>query len=128
MTFLIRLLIDWPERIATQFSWLAPLLARVTVGWGFLFPAKSGLPQSTVTCRWRKAPVQFTMSLSWYAITAWGLPSTSIRNRGMSALPSNVNWSTGRLMLDSSTGCARHRYRHRGRDLAKRPSGVGQHR
>ena len=36
MTFLVRLLIDWPERLATQFSWLAPLVARVTVGWVFL--------------------------------------------------------------------------------------------
>src|SRR5215471_15216306 len=38
------------------------------------------------------------------SITSWGLPSASIRNRGMSLLPSNVNSSTGRLMLDSSTG------------------------
>jgi putative oxidoreductase len=37
MKFLVRLLIDWPERFATYFSWLAPLVARVTVGWVFLW-------------------------------------------------------------------------------------------
>jgi putative oxidoreductase len=37
MTFLVRLLIDWPERLAAYFSWLAPLLPRVTVGWVFLW-------------------------------------------------------------------------------------------
>jgi len=37
MKFLLRLLIDWPERLAAYFSWLAPLVARVTVGWVFLW-------------------------------------------------------------------------------------------
>jgi putative oxidoreductase len=37
MKFLVRLLIDWPGRIAAYFSWLAPLVARVTVGWVFLW-------------------------------------------------------------------------------------------
>jgi putative oxidoreductase len=37
MKFLVRSLIDWPERLAAYFSWLAPLLARVTVGWVFLW-------------------------------------------------------------------------------------------
>jgi putative oxidoreductase len=37
MKVLVRLLIDWPERLAAYFVWLAPLLARVTVGWVFLW-------------------------------------------------------------------------------------------
>jgi len=37
MKFLVRLFIDWPGRLAAYFSWLAPLLARVTVGWVFLW-------------------------------------------------------------------------------------------
>jgi putative oxidoreductase len=37
MKFLLRLLLDWPERLAAYFSYLAPLVARVTVGWVFLW-------------------------------------------------------------------------------------------
>ena len=37
MKVLVRLLIDWPERLAAYFAWLAPLLARMTVGWVFLW-------------------------------------------------------------------------------------------
>ena len=37
MRFLVDLLIDWPERLAAHFSWLAPLAARVTVRWVFLW-------------------------------------------------------------------------------------------
>ena len=37
MKVLVRLLIDWPERLAAYFAWLAPLVARVTVGWVFLW-------------------------------------------------------------------------------------------
>lgn len=36
MRFLITCLIDWPARAARHFAWLAPLFARVTVGWVFL--------------------------------------------------------------------------------------------
>jgi putative oxidoreductase len=36
MKFLVTLLIDWPARIARPFRWLAPLVARVTVGYIFL--------------------------------------------------------------------------------------------
>ena len=36
MDFLNRHLIDWPRRIASQLQWLAPLLARIVVGWVFL--------------------------------------------------------------------------------------------
>jgi putative oxidoreductase len=37
MNFLIDVLIDWPARVARQLQWLAPLLARVVVGWVFLW-------------------------------------------------------------------------------------------
>ena len=36
MKFLITLLIDWPARIVHPFKWLAPLVARLTVGYVFL--------------------------------------------------------------------------------------------
>ena len=37
MTFLIQWLIDWPRRVAGHLAWLAPLFARITVGWVFLW-------------------------------------------------------------------------------------------
>ena len=37
MNVLVDWLIDWPERTARRFDWLAPLLARITVGWVFLW-------------------------------------------------------------------------------------------
>jgi putative oxidoreductase len=37
MKILVDWLIDWPERTARHFQWLAPLLARITVGWVFLW-------------------------------------------------------------------------------------------
>ncbi|HEX9707325.1 MAG TPA: DoxX family protein [Steroidobacteraceae bacterium] len=37
MNFLIGVLIDWPARVARQLQWLAPLLARIVVGWVFLW-------------------------------------------------------------------------------------------
>ena len=37
MNLLADWLIDWPERTARQLAWLGPLLARVTVGWVFLW-------------------------------------------------------------------------------------------
>src|SRR5258708_15837014 len=36
MRFLTRWLIDRPESIAGRFSWLGPLVVRVTVGWVFM--------------------------------------------------------------------------------------------
>jgi putative oxidoreductase len=35
--YLIRWLIDWPESVARHLTWLAPLFARITVGWVFLW-------------------------------------------------------------------------------------------
>ena len=34
---LIHWLIDWPERVARHIDWLAPLFARLVVGWVFLW-------------------------------------------------------------------------------------------
>lgn len=36
MRVLIDWLVGWPERTASHLSWLAPLFARITVGWVFL--------------------------------------------------------------------------------------------
>lgn len=37
MQFLMRWLIDWPRQVAGHLTWLAPLFARITVGWVFLW-------------------------------------------------------------------------------------------
>jgi putative oxidoreductase len=37
MKFLVRWLIDWPRGVARHLTWLAPLFARITVGWVFLW-------------------------------------------------------------------------------------------
>src|SRR5437016_6901594 len=37
MRFLVQWLIEWPERVARHLTWLAPLFARITVGWVFLW-------------------------------------------------------------------------------------------
>jgi putative oxidoreductase len=50
MKFLIRWLIDWPRSMAQYLIWLAPLFARITVGWVFLWSGWGklhNLPQVT---------------------------------------------------------------------------------
>jgi putative oxidoreductase len=50
MNFLIRCLIDWPRRVAAHLDWLAPLFARIVVGWVFLLSGWGklhNLPQVT---------------------------------------------------------------------------------
>lgn len=37
MEFLVKGLIDWPESVARRLQWLAPLFARIVVGWVFLW-------------------------------------------------------------------------------------------
>ena len=37
MKSLTRLLIEWPQQVAGYLGWLAPLFARITVGWVFLW-------------------------------------------------------------------------------------------
>jgi putative oxidoreductase len=48
--FLVQWLIDWPRHIAGYLGWLAPLFARITVGWVFLWSGwgkLTSLPQVT---------------------------------------------------------------------------------
>src|SRR5580692_10974392 len=50
MRQLIEWLINWPERVAAHLQWLAPLFARITVGWVFLLSGwgkLNNLPQVT---------------------------------------------------------------------------------
>src|SRR5579862_6898042 len=50
MKFLVRYLINWPRDVAHHLTWLAPLFARITVGWVFLLSGwgkLNNLPQIT---------------------------------------------------------------------------------
>jgi len=50
MRRLIDWLIGWPEQVAGHLTWLAPLFARITVGWVFMWSGwgkLSNLPQVT---------------------------------------------------------------------------------
>ena len=37
MKYIFNMLIDWPQRVAQHLQWLAPLFARIVVGWVFLW-------------------------------------------------------------------------------------------
>jgi putative oxidoreductase len=50
MRVLLDWLIGWPQRVARHLGWLAPLFARITVGWVFLWSGwgkLNSLPQIT---------------------------------------------------------------------------------
>ncbi len=50
MKLLIRWLIEWPGQVAQHLTWLAPLFARITVGWVFMWSGwgkLQNLPQIT---------------------------------------------------------------------------------
>src|SRR6201981_4204398 len=50
MRLLVQWMIAWPERVAGPLAWLAPLFARITVGWVFLWSGwgkLNNLPQIT---------------------------------------------------------------------------------
>jgi len=50
MSLIVRSLLDWPESVARHLTWLAPLFARITVGWVFLWSGwgkLNNLPQVT---------------------------------------------------------------------------------
>jgi len=50
MSLIVRSLLDWPERVARHLTWLAPLFARIVVGWVFLWSGWGklhSLPQVT---------------------------------------------------------------------------------
>ena len=52
MRSLVQWLINWPESVACHLTWLAPLFARITVGWVFLWSGwgkLNSLPQVTKT-------------------------------------------------------------------------------
>jgi putative oxidoreductase len=50
LKFLVQWLIEWPRRVAGHLSWLAPLFARIVVGWVFLLSGWGKLMNlSTVT-------------------------------------------------------------------------------
>jgi putative oxidoreductase len=78
--FLIRWLIDWPRRIAAHLTWLAPLFARITVGWVFLW---SG---------WGKL-----MNLSQVTenFVGWGIPAPQL----LAPFVSGVEFAGGLLLL-----------------------------
>src|SRR5271156_7204630 len=50
MNIVVGSLIDWPRKVAQHLMWLAPLFARITVGWVFLWSGwgkLNNLPQVT---------------------------------------------------------------------------------
>ena len=50
MKLLVRWLLEWPKSVAHHLAWLAPLFARITVGWVFMWSGwgkLQGLPQVT---------------------------------------------------------------------------------
>ena len=50
MRSVVKWLIGWPERVAAPIAWLAPLIARITVGWVFMWSGwgkLNNLPQVT---------------------------------------------------------------------------------
>jgi putative oxidoreductase len=50
MKFLVQWLIEWPRQVAQHLTWLAPLIARITVGWVFMLSGwgkLNNLPQVT---------------------------------------------------------------------------------
>jgi putative oxidoreductase len=50
MRSVVKWLIAWPERVAGPIAWLAPLFARITVGWVFMWTGwgkLNNLPQIT---------------------------------------------------------------------------------
>ncbi len=54
MNIVVTVLIDWPRRVAAYFTWLPPLVARIVVGWVFLWSGWGklhALPQITENFR-----------------------------------------------------------------------------
>ena len=80
MNGLINLLISWPERLSAYFSWLPPLVARVVVGWVFMWSGwgkLNNLPQMIEN------------------FTGWGIPYPQI----MTPFVSGVEFIGGLLLL-----------------------------
>jgi putative oxidoreductase len=77
---MVNWLIDWPARVARHFAWLAPLVARVTVGWVFLW---SG---------WGKLNNLPTVIENF---VGWGIPYSEL----MAPFVSAVEFAGGLLLL-----------------------------
>jgi len=77
---LLKWLIDWPRRVAGHLAWLAPLFARITVGWVFLWSGWGklhNLPQVTEN------------------FVGWGIPWP----QGLAPFVSGVEFFGGLLLL-----------------------------
>jgi putative oxidoreductase len=80
MKFLVRWLIEWPQRVAHHLTWLAPLFARFTVGWVFMLSGLGklhNLPQVTEN------------------FVGWGIPFANI----LSPFVSGVEFFGGLFLL-----------------------------
>jgi putative oxidoreductase len=77
---LVQWLIEWPRRIAGHLTWLAPLFARITVGWVFLLSGWGklhALPQVTEN------------------FVGWGIPAPHL----LAAFVSGVEFFGGLFLL-----------------------------
>ncbi len=80
MKVLVQWLIEWPRRIAGHLTWLAPLFARITVGWVFLLSGWGklhALPQVTEN------------------FVGWGIPAPHL----LAAFVSGVEFFGGLFLL-----------------------------
>jgi len=80
MELLVDWLIGWPERVARHLTWLAPLFARIVVGWVFLWSGWGklhNLPQITEN------------------FVSWGIPFPNI----LSPFVSGVEFFGGLFLL-----------------------------
>jgi putative oxidoreductase len=80
MNLFITVFYDWSKVVAGWVSWLAPLAARITVGWVFLW---SG---------WEKLQILPTMVKRF---AEWGIPAPEI----MAPLASGIEFVGGTLLL-----------------------------
>jgi putative oxidoreductase len=80
MNAIVTVLIDWPRQVAAYFTWLPPLVARIVVGWVFLWSGwgkLNALPQVTENFR------------------GWGIPLPEI----LTPFVSGVEFFGGLLLL-----------------------------
>src|SRR5882724_12603925 len=80
MQRLINWLIGWPERVARHLTWLAPLFARITVGWVFLWSGWGKLANLTLVTE---------------NFVGWGIPFPHI----LAPFVSGVEFCGGLLLL-----------------------------
>jgi putative oxidoreductase len=80
MRLLVQWLVEGPQRIASHLAWLAPLFARITVGWVFLWSGwgkLNSLPQVTEN------------------FVGWGIPNAHV----LAPFVSGVEFFGGLLLL-----------------------------